>query len=151
MNPSFHKYQLIFSVFKGILFSSFWKVLSVVPVFKNVEERPTPEKYRPASLLSIVNKIFEKTVKNDELFDHFEKCAVFPDFLHGFRFPRSDANLPTVGSDRIARAFNMSQATKPTALDISKGFHRVWHAVLLLKVRSYGFQACFLALFCLFR
>ena len=86
MNPSFHKYQLIFSVFKGIFFSSFWKVLSVVLVFKNVEERPTPEKYRPASLLSIVNKIFEKTVKNDELFDHFEKCGVFPDFLHGFRF-----------------------------------------------------------------
>ena len=86
MNPSFHKYQLIFSVFKGIFFSSFWKVLSVVPVFKNVEERPTPEKYRPASLLSIVNKIFEKTVKKDELFDHFEKCGVFPDFLHGFRF-----------------------------------------------------------------
>ena len=86
MNPSFHKYQLIFSVFKGIFFSSFWKVLSVVLIFKNVEERPTPEKYRPASLLSIVHKIFEKTVKNDELFDHFEKCGVFPDFLHGFRF-----------------------------------------------------------------
>lgn len=32
----------------------------------------------------------------------------------------------------------MSQATKPTALDISKGFDRVWHTVLLLKVKSYG-------------
>ena len=41
-------------------------------------------------------------------------------------------------SDRIARAFNRSWATRAVTLDISKAFDRVWHAVLLHKVKSYG-------------
>ena len=38
----------------------------------------------------------------------------------------------------IARAFNRSGATWAVALDISMAFNRVWHAVLLHKLRSYG-------------
>ena len=34
-----------------------------------------------------------------------------------------------VVSDRIARAFNRSGATRAVALDISKAFGRVWHAL----------------------
>ena len=41
-------------------------------------------------------------------------------------------------SDRIARAFNRSEATRPAALNISKALNRVWHAGLLRKLRSYG-------------
>ena len=45
---------------KESCFSDFWKVSSVVPVFKNVEKRSTAKKYCPASLLSVVSKAFEK-------------------------------------------------------------------------------------------
>ena len=41
-------------------------------------------------------------------------------------------------SDRIARAFNRSGATRAVALDISKASDRVWHAGLLHKLKSYG-------------
>ena len=41
-------------------------------------------------------------------------------------------------SNRIARAFNRSGATRAVALDIFKAFDRVWHADLLHKVKSYG-------------
>ena len=41
-------------------------------------------------------------------------------------------------SDRIARAFNRSRATRAVALDISKAFDRDWHASLLYKLKSYG-------------
>ena len=57
---------------------------------------------------------------------------------YGFRSSRSTADLLTVVSHRIARAFNRSGATRAVALDISKAFHRVWHAGLLHKLKSYG-------------
>ena len=69
------------------------------------------------------------------------KCGLFSDFQYGFRSSRSTANLLTVVSDRIARAFNRSGATGAVALDISKAFDRVWHAGLLHKLKSYGISA----------
>ena len=45
------------------LFSRLLKVSSVVPAFKNVGERYTAKNCRPASLLSVVSKVFERTCK----------------------------------------------------------------------------------------
>ena len=41
-------------------------------------------------------------------------------------------------TDRIARAFNRSAATRALALDISKAFDRVWYIGLFHKLKSYG-------------
>ena len=118
---------LVNKCLKKSYFPDCWKVLSVVPVFKNVWESSTAKNYRPASLLSVVSKVFEKLV-NNRIVDHLEKCGLFSDFQYGFISSRSTANLLKVGSDRIARA---------VALDISKAFERVWHAGLLHKLKSY--------------
>ena len=75
---------------------------------------------------------------NNNIVDHLEKCVFFSDFQYGFRSSRSTADLLTVASDRIARAFNRSGATRAVALDISKAFDRIWHAGLLHKLKSYG-------------
>ena len=109
----------------------------MVPVFKNVGERSTAKNYRPVSLLSVVSKVLEKVV-NNRVVDYQEKCGLFSDFQYGFRSSRSTADLLTVVSDRIARAFNRSGATRVVALDISEAFDRVWHAGLLHKLQSYG-------------
>ena len=87
-----------------------WKVLTVVPVFKNVGERSTTKNYHPVSLLSVVSKVFEKLV-NNRIVDHLEKCGLFSDFQYDFRSSWSTAGLFTVVSDRIARALNKSRAT----------------------------------------
>ena len=55
-----------------------------------------------------------------------------------FTSSRSTADLLTVVSDRIARAFNRSGAIQAVALDILKAFNRVGHAGLLHKLKSYG-------------
>ena len=86
-------------------FPDCWKVSSVFPVFNSVGERSTAKNYRPVSLLSVVSKVFEKLV-NNRIVDHLEKCGLFSDFQYGFRSSRSTADLLTVVSDRIARAFN---------------------------------------------
>ena len=77
--------------------------------------------------------VFEKLI-----IDHLEKCGLFSDFQYCFRSSRSTADLLTVVSDRITRAFNRSGATRAVALDISKAFDRVCYAGLLHKLKAYG-------------
>ena len=76
----------------------------MVTVFKNVGERSAAKNYDPVSFLSVVSKVFEKLV-NNKIVDHLEKCGLLSDFQYGFRPSRSTADLLTVVSDRIARAF----------------------------------------------
>ena len=129
--------ELFNKCLKESCFLDCWKVSSVVPVFNNVGERSTAKNYRPVSLLSVVNKVFEKLV-NNRIVDHLEKCGLFSNFQYCFRSSRSTADLLTVVSDRIARVFNRSGATRTVALDISKAFDRIWHAGLPYKLKSYG-------------
>ena len=129
--------ELFNKCLKESCFPNCWKVSLVVPVFKNVGERSTVKNYRPVSLLSVVSKVFEKLV-NNRIVDHLEKCGLFSDFQYAFRSSKSTADLLTVVSDRIARAFNRSGATRAVAIDTSKPFDWVWHAGLLHRLKSYG-------------
>ena len=62
-------------------------------------------------------------------------------FLISIRSSWWTADLPTVLSDIIARAFNRSGAAWAVTLDISKSFDRTfdsaWHVVLLHRPKSY--------------
>ena len=84
-------------------------------------------------------KSFEDLV-NNKIVEHLEKSGFFSDFQYGFRSSRSTADLLTVVSDRIARAFNRP-GTIAVALDIFKAFDRVWHAGLLHKLKSWNFRS----------
>ena len=114
---------------KESCFPDCWKVLSVVPVYKNVWEMSTAKNYHPVSLLSVVSKVFEKLV-NNRIVDHLVKCGL------------------TVVPDRIARAFNRSGTTRAVALYITKDFDRVWHAGFLHKLKGF-FRYIFASLFCM--
>ena len=73
-----------------VLFSRWFEVSLVVPVFKNVGERSTAKSYHPVSRLSVVSKVFEKLV-NNRIVDRLEKSSLFSDFQYGFRSSRSTA------------------------------------------------------------
>ena len=96
--------ELFNKCLKESCFPDCWKVLSVVPVLKNVVEWSTAKNYRPVSHLSVVSKAFEKFL-NNTIVDHLEKCMVFQ---YGFRSSQSTADILTVASDRIPRVFNRS-------------------------------------------
>ena len=94
----------------------------------------------------MVSKTFEKLV-NNRIVDHLEKCGLVSNFVYGFRSSGSTADLLTVVSDRIARAFNRSETTRAVALDISKALDRVWLVGFLHKLRSNGIGGQILAFF----
>ena len=87
--------ELFNKCLKESCFPDCWKVLSVVPVFKNVGERSTAKNYRSVSLLSVVSKVFEKLV-NNRVVDNLEKCGFFSDSQYGFMSSRSTADLLTI-------------------------------------------------------
>ena len=141
--------ELFNKCLKESCFPNCWKASSVVPVFKNVGEKSTAKNCGPVSLLSGVSKVFEKLV-NNRFVDHLEKCDLFSYFQNGFRSSQSTADLLTVVSNRIARAFNRCGATRAATHDISKAFGRVSHADLFHKLKSYGISGDYLVLFLLF-
>ena len=75
----------LFNMFlKESCFPGFWKVSSLLFVFKSVGKRSTAINYHPVSLLSVVSKVLEKLV-NNKIFDHLEKCgfSVIPSMVLG--------------------------------------------------------------------
>ena len=108
----------------------------IVLVFMNSRGRSTAKSYPPGSLCSVFRKVFEKLL-NNRIFDYLEKCGLFFWFLvYDFRSSPSTADLLTVVSNRIARAFNRSGITQAVALDIFKTFNRVLHAGLHKLISS---------------
>ena len=68
--------ELVNKCLKESCFPNCLKVLSVVPVFRNVGERSTAKNYCPVSLLSVVTKVFEKLVDN-RIVDHQKMWPFF--------------------------------------------------------------------------
>ena len=56
--------ELFSKCLKDSCFPDCCKVSPLVPVFKNAGKRSTAKNYHPVSLLSVVNKVFEKLVNN---------------------------------------------------------------------------------------
>ena len=78
---------------------------SIVPVFNNVGERSAAKNYRLVVLLSVVSKIFEKLV-NIGLVITLRNETMVSCLLAQLQIFRR-----LLESDRIARAFNKSEAT----------------------------------------
>ena len=75
--------ELVNMCLKESCFPGYWKVSSVVPVFRNVGERSTAKNYHPVSLLSMVSKVFKKLV-NNRIVEHLQKFGFFSGFRYGF-------------------------------------------------------------------
>ena len=72
----------------------------MVPVSKNVGEGCMVKNYRPASLLFVTGKVFEKLV-NNKIVDHLGKCCLFSHFQYGFRPSGLTAILLRIAFNRI--------------------------------------------------
>ena len=73
---------------KESCFPDCWKMCSIFPVSKNVEEMSKAKNYRSVSRLSVGIKVYEKLV-NNRLVDYLEKCGLVSYSQYDFRSARS--------------------------------------------------------------
>ena len=114
------------------------KVAKVVPVFKKGDAK-LASNYRPISLLSVFDKILERTVYN-RVYGFFIKYNILNQHQFGFRKKHSTVMALMEVIDKILEGLDRGEAVAAIYLDLQKAFDTVDHSILLQKLNSYGIR-----------
>ena len=101
-----------------------WKLAELFYVLRSLMFKIVGRSHQWFLYLRMARSVTENSKINDFIAS-FEKYRLLSNFQYGFRYSRSTADLVTVVSDRIAWAFNRSEATWAVAFDIFMAFGRV--------------------------
>jgi hypothetical protein len=114
------------------------KIAKVIPVFKSGSKMLTSN-YRPISLLSNLNKIFEKLMFNRVLPFLEQENIIFKNQF-GFR-PKHSTNHALISiTERIKEALDSDKYACGVFVDFQKAFDTVNHSILLKKLDRYGIR-----------
>ena len=114
------------------------KIAKVLPIFK--KGNPSlASNYRPISVLSCINKIFEKIISK-RIYNFLEKYNLLYEFQYGFRQGHSTSHALVEITDKIKFAMDNNEMTCGIFLDLSKAFDTVNHEILLYKLDHYGIR-----------
>ena len=120
-------------------FPNFLKIGEVVPVFKKGDSNLLTN-YRPISILSQINKIFEKLIYN-KINDYLEKYHLISDKQFGFRQNSSMSYAISNIYEKLIQNSDKGMYTCCIFLDLTKAFDTMNHDVLLHKMKNfYGFR-----------
>ena len=111
------------------------KVAEVIPVFKK-GDKYNVNNYRPISILSQFNKIFEQLI-NSRLTKYLEKFNLLSEHQFGFRKNHSTNYAITNIYNKLITNVDNNLYSCCLFLDFTKAFDTVDHQILLFKMNKY--------------
>ena len=115
------------------------KIAKIVPVFKNKGSNLQCSNYRPISLLSNINKIYEKLMYT-RLYNFLDIHNCIYNLQFGFREKHSTNHALFSITEKIREALDSNEFACGIFIDLQKAFDTVNHDILLQKLSHYGIR-----------
>ena len=113
------------------------KIARVIPIFKNKGDELQVYNYRPISLLSNINKIFEKLAYS-RLYSFLNLYNCIFELQFGFRSKHSCNHALFSLTEMVREALDQGNFACGIFIDFQKAFDTVDHNILLNKLDYYG-------------
>ena len=120
------------------VFPDFLKTAKVIPIHKK-NSKLEVSNYRPISLLSNIDKIFEKLM-HSRLIEFLEEKQILHYRQFGFRKDFSTNHAILTLLESIQKALDDGQFACGIFIDLEKAFDTVSHDILLEKLNHYGIR-----------
>ena len=118
----------------------------VIPVYKNKGSPLSTENYRPISLLSNIDKVYQKLM-HKRLFKFLENTNCLYPSQFGFRPEHSTSSALINCTEKIRKALDSGKYACSVLIDLQKAFDTVDHDILFWKLNFYGIRGAALGWF----